>query len=461
VSKKIRKVRDPIHGFIEFTQEEAKIIDLPLFQRLRRIRQLAMAHLVYPGALHTRFDHSLGTMHLAGRIAESLRKNRRMSKEDVRLVRLAMLLHDAGHGPFSHVSEGLLAKHAIESKVAEKWQATGHAQSKIHELVTLDFILQDEELAQVLSQDDRNQIARIIWDDRTKSIKRDIVSSSLDADKLDYVKRDAHFTGVQYGVYDLDKIIESIVVANEGGYETLAIDESAAYAVEQLILAKHHMTVQVYRHKVRCITDAMIEEGLNKAIEEGNPVVQNLYRYDGSKEWLKNYRLWGDEKLLQELSEDSRYPVSQDYFRRLRERRLFKRVFECPVEEIRKPVRKDRFSDPARNASLYAEVRAEIAKGLKEPEDYVLVRFVGIKDPTFRVPGQRLSPEEIMVQTKEGLQRFTDLFYLLVNKNTSQSTLEYLHVYARRDQWDGLTSDQKQRKYKEVSEKIKPIINPS
>src|SRR6202167_5826835 len=110
-----RRVRDPIHGFVRLSGDEADIVETPLFQRLRGIRQLAMANLVYPGALHTRFDHSLGVCHVAGMLARQLRLT---EDSEVTLVRLAALLHDLGHGPFSHVSENLLERYADRSKLS-------------------------------------------------------------------------------------------------------------------------------------------------------------------------------------------------------------------------------------------------------------------------------------------------------------------------------------------------------
>lgn len=453
------KVRDPIHGFIEFTTQEARIIDLPLFQRLRRIRQLAMAHLVYPGALHTRFDHSLGTVHIAGRIAAKLRQEKKISEEDERLIRLAMLLHDVGHGPFSHVSEGLLAKHANRNKVEQKWRGFGADLNKIHELVTLHIIQSDQGLRSILNkQGDIETIINILQDSKTRSVRRDIVSSSLDADKLDYLKRDAYYTGVQYGIYDLEKIVNSMVVENDHEYQALAIDESAVYAVEQLILAKHHMTMQVYRHKVRCITDAMIEEAINKAVEEGNDAVKGIYEYDGSDEWLNKYMLWHDELLLQEFSQDDRYPVSQEYFEMLRERRLFKRIFECRIDEIESSVTKDRFSQPSSNADFYADIRQQVAEAIGEQKEFVLVKHIGIKDPTFRSPGHKLTPEAVMVSTQKGLKKLNEIPYLLINQNTSQSSIEYVHIYARRDNWDSLSRSAKLKEYAKLQKTINKII---
>src|SRR4051812_39873863 len=110
---KLHKVRDPVHNFVHLEEDEVKLVDTPVFQRLRGIRQLAMANLVYPGALHTRFDHSLGVCHVAGLMAEELE----LQDHDRRLVRLAALLHDLGHGPFSHVSEISLERFADRSKL--------------------------------------------------------------------------------------------------------------------------------------------------------------------------------------------------------------------------------------------------------------------------------------------------------------------------------------------------------
>ncbi len=110
MKENFHEMRDPIHGFIRISKQERALIDAKVFQRLRRIRQLAMAFLVYPGALHTRFDHSIGVMHVAGRICNKLQESdpKRIEAKDIALVRLAALLHDIGHGPFSHVSEHLL-----------------------------------------------------------------------------------------------------------------------------------------------------------------------------------------------------------------------------------------------------------------------------------------------------------------------------------------------------------------
>ena len=136
MTERLHEMRDPIHGFIKLSKRERDLIDTQVFQRLRRIRQLAMTFLVYPGAVHTRFDHSIGVMHIAGRICTRLQElnPKRICDEDIDRVRLAALLHDVGHGPFSHVSEHLLDKYAPTDA------DTGQNLEKIHEKITVDII---------------------------------------------------------------------------------------------------------------------------------------------------------------------------------------------------------------------------------------------------------------------------------------------------------------------------------
>ena len=277
-----REFRDPVHGLIKLTDQEVSIIDQLPFQRLRRIKQLAMAHLVYPGALHTRFDHSLGTLHAASRILEKVAKSAQMCEADVRTVRLAALLHDIGHGPFSHVSEYLLDEYYNRKAV------TANTRDKIHEMLTIDILSYEPTIANLLTDEQRDAVCRIIRGTNLRDIRRDIVSSDLDADKIDYLTRDGHFTGVQYGSFDLAKIYDSFAFISWGGQTYLGIDESGIFATEQLILAKHHMSHQVYAHRIRVITDYMIVRGLELAIEDGLTEIKDLYEYDGSPEFCQN-----------------------------------------------------------------------------------------------------------------------------------------------------------------------------
>jgi uncharacterized protein len=142
------ELRDPIHGFIRREDLERDIIDCPIFQRLRKIKQLAMASLVYPGAIHSRFEHSVGAMHVAGRIAQAVG----LPPHEIRLARLAALLHDIGHGPFSHVSEPILQTFALPQYIPQV------AGQQLHEVVTAQIIMKDKNLSHLLSGQEREQI---------------------------------------------------------------------------------------------------------------------------------------------------------------------------------------------------------------------------------------------------------------------------------------------------------------
>ena len=199
-----RELRDPIHGFIYRSETEQKIIDTKIFQRLRGIRQLAMANLGYPGALHTRFEHSIGTMHIASRMAKQFL----LDQDRERLVRLAALLHDIGHGPFSHISEYALSNYYDKSKMGEI------ATEKIHEKITQQIIQEDEALSHLISDSDREKIVKLLAG-KGISLERQIVSGPLDADKQDYLLRDSYFCGVKYGVYDIERLINTLQVYSE------------------------------------------------------------------------------------------------------------------------------------------------------------------------------------------------------------------------------------------------------
>ena len=190
----------------------------------------------------------------------------------------------------------------------------------------------DSSIAAQLTLTQLEDIRQIIEGSGQRDIRRDIVSSDLDADKIDYLSRDSYFTGVKYGVFDIEKIYDSFVYLGQGGQSYLGIDESGIFAIEQLVLAKYHMTQQVYAHRVRVITDYMIVRGLQLAIEDGLAEIQELYAYDGSREYCENYIRYDDERVIDILVNcDLERP--RRIFERLRSRRLFKQVFRLPLTD--------------------------------------------------------------------------------------------------------------------------------
>lgn len=254
------KIRDPVHGFIHFSNSEKAIVDAPYFQRLRGIKQLALTCLVYPGAMHTRFEHTLGVMEMATRAFDflssrhpvELRKNFRkvdLSLQEARqLLRLTALFHDTGHLPFSHAAEDILPE------------------KKSHEDVSV-AIVEDHrrELRRLFHRDVADQICLLIRKSAIVPpeflILKKLISSQLDVDRADYLLRDSHHCGVEYGNFDYLRLFEMlrIVEGGEGGLE-LAVERGGVHSLEALILARYYMFAQVYFHKVRRIYDLYLIE---------------------------------------------------------------------------------------------------------------------------------------------------------------------------------------------------------
>ena len=419
------EIRDPIHGLIALSQKEMDLINTKAFQRLRRIRQLAMAFLVYPGTLHTRFDHSIGVMHIAGRICNRLE----ITDEECKQIRLAALLHDIGHGPFSHVSEHLLDKYVPEEE--------GAPREKIHEKVTVDIINKDSEIGAILGDEERQFIVELIEGKPTRDFRRDIVSSDLDTDKMDYLLRDSYFAGVQYGTYDLEKIIESCRVYCKGNESFLAISDAGIYALEQLLLARHHMTQQVYRHRVRSISDAMIVRGIELAIEKGNQELEQLYQYDGTSEFINNYMEYHDERLI-DLLKRCNQEKARNIFKRLYERRLFKMIGELSLKDVDDAIARMQLLQMRDEQKRNWEER--IATHLAIDPDYVIVNKVHIQNPNYGSRSYNLNPEATMIfDEKQGnlkdLSRYkTEL--ILVRPPADEADSATVQVYVPPDGWN-------------------------
>lgn len=231
---KDRVFRDPVHGLIEFKGADRAaigIIDSRAFQRLRRIKQMGFAWLVYPGAEHSRFGHALGAYHVAQRIAKALDIDAATALH----VKLAALLHDIGHGPFSHAWE-----QAFPQVNHETWGSRlVQGDPQLREAV--DAI--EPGLAETLAR---------FWDKSYEpAYARKLVSSQLDVDRLDYLLRDGHYSGAGYATYDLDWILYALRIEDvDGSREDLVVDyRRGMYAVEQYLFARSYMYAQVYHHK--------------------------------------------------------------------------------------------------------------------------------------------------------------------------------------------------------------------
>lgn len=331
------EIRCPVHGFISISDWEREIIAQPAFQRLRRIRQLAWTDQVYPGAMHSRFEHSLGVMHLATLLYEAIaQRSRDLLKSemaytdeglerDKTLVRLAALLHDLGHSPFSHAGEDLFPFRPNSQKryVHEDYSAAiiRHELKDVvegHKLNRSNFGFRVEDITSLL-EGTAEAGHRLLW--------RQIISGQMDADRMDYLLRDSLHAGVDYGRYDWRRIlntVEAMVVPEDqessGGQGLrLGVSEGGVHAAEALVLARYFMFTQVYFHKTRAAYDHHLRQTLEVLLPGGAfpPPTPDK---------LKEYLHWDDWKVLGLLAEGK----GGEHGSRLRNRDHYREVHHTP-----------------------------------------------------------------------------------------------------------------------------------
>lgn len=240
-TNKLNVFNDPIYGFIGTPNELIfSLISHPYFQRLRRVSQMGLSYLVYPGAHHTRFHHALGSMHLMTKAIQVLKlKNVEITKEEEEGLLCAILLHDIGHGPFSHALEGFVAKEIN------------------HEQISLKFMME-------LNDEFNGQLdiaISIFRGDYPKPFLNQLVSSQLDMDRLDYLKRDSFYSGVTEGNINSERLISMLNVV-EGN---LVVEEKAIYAVEKFLMARRFMYWQVYLHKTGLVAEQLLVRAMQRA----------------------------------------------------------------------------------------------------------------------------------------------------------------------------------------------------
>ena len=290
------EIRDPIHQFIHLSDLEVGIIDTRPVQRLREIHQLSTGFLIWPGAVHTRFEHALGTMELAGRAFEAAIRNtsrdnpailvqlgwdQEPGRERARsFVRLAALLHDVGHSPFSHGPESLFPE----------YEADGNKKRVTHEHMSARIILETE-IGEKLQRDqyhgvDPEVIAYIAVgpehrprssDERTLLLT-ELVTGSVGVDRWDYLLRDSLFSGSRYGLFDIERMIESLIIIESKGSPAWALKAGGQYSAEQMLLARWFMWLNVYTHKTRRILDKHLEHFLKDFLDgESFPTIVEDY----------------------------------------------------------------------------------------------------------------------------------------------------------------------------------------
>jgi len=329
------EITDPIHDFIRLNSTEQKIIDTPVFQRLRRIKQLSGAHLTYPGAQHTRFEHSLGVMHIAGMASNSLASKKQMSVSDIDDVRLAALLHDIGHGPFSHLFEELLQK-----------------KKHSHEDIGKEIILKTT-IGDLISKSgfDKRFITKLAFGDSKFQFMNEIISGALSADIMDYLLRDGYFTGAEHAKIDHNRLTNSLDVYKN----KLALDKSALVNFETMLISRYQMFKAVYFHKTVRAGEVMLLESMELAEEELNLTSMVL----------DDYLELSDDVILSKLlnlpEHNSKLKTAKKIAIDYQNRNLFKSVFELALTSG--TIGKKRLN----------EIREEISKRSKVDIDEIFV----------------------------------------------------------------------------------------
>lgn len=337
------EITDPIHRYIRFSEVEKDVIDSPPFQRLRRIRQLAGAHLVYPSAQHSRFEHSLGAMHIAGLAGENLLVNGYIDNaETIQELRLAALLHDVGHGPFSHLFE----------EVLETRCGTSHEEIGRH-------IIRETEIADTLEKSgySADLISRLSFGQSKVGFLNEIISGSLSADIMDYLPRDSYFTGAEYGKIDYNRLTSSFIVSKG----RLALDRSALNSLESMLISRYEMFKAVYFHKTVRSAEVMLLRSMIDADEKLSLTNTELANYLSLTDEATLERLLTVGGMAEKLARDYcdrrllKCVYEKFLHKRDRHKRMDRKALSALEEEIAEAAGVDRtrvFADASRASSM-------------------------------------------------------------------------------------------------------------
>lgn len=298
----MKRIFDPVHHFIELEPGEARLLDLPPMQRLRRLRQLGLAYFAFPAAEHSRFTHALGALAMGTRaydalIAHAAPGDVSQPAYERRLVRCALLLHDVGHGPFSHACEAVLGM-----RHEERTQA----------ILALPDMRSGIE---ALDVDPADVLGLIVGDPHTRfPALRELVSGpNLDADRMDYLLRDAYFTGVASGRYDADQLVASLRLFQRDGHAVVGIDARGVVALESFVVARYMMFASVYFHHTTRLFERILQD-----------VLRELWPDPHALDPIDEFLRWDDFRVLNDLADRA-----SEAARALRERtRLYALVAE-------------------------------------------------------------------------------------------------------------------------------------
>jgi len=387
-------INDPVHGFITIDDELINdIIAHPYFQRLRRIYQMAMAHLVYPGAVHTRLHHALGAYHLMrSALQELIAKGTEITKGEERAAKIAILLHDIGHGPFSH---------ALEHELIP---------GKHHEDLSL-MLMKD---INQLMNGKLDMALEIFTGQYHKKFLHQLVSGQLDVDRMDYLSRDSFFTGVSEGTIGYDRILKMLTVHNG----ELMVQEKGVYSIEKFLVARRLMYWQVYLHKTVVSAEQMLVRIIRRARQIGAVCEDPLNGFINRPEdplTIENFCRIDDYDVLMAIKKWSDHPdkVLRILCRGILNRKLLKvKLFTEPVSEYLLE-EKQKFVSESLNISL---------------EDASWLAFTGIAQSST----YNFEHERIHILFKDGeVKDISEVDHALINENLKGTVKKYYICFLR------------------------------
>jgi len=374
----VKNIRDPIHGTIYLNELELKLIDTTYMQRLRHIKQNGLCFMVYPAMNSSRFEHSLGVMHLAGLMSDHLQ----LDDGDRRKLRASALLHDIGHPAFSHTSDEILASRDDSHE---------NNSARIIQKTVVSDILTDHGL-------DTREISGLITGQGTLG---KILCSEIDVDKMDYLVRDSYYAGVAYGMIDLERVIYGTALRNDD----LVIKKGSLEAVEFLLISRNLMYETVYRHHTKRIVESMFKNALLQLLKK--------------KLKYEEFLAMDDIDLVYRLRHAGGY--SQDMMRRIDNRKLFKKIFQEKMMFVEEAFRKDLLENKEK-------IEEKIGKDYGVKKGYVILD----------IPEGRMSEFKTLVETSEGLKRIDEVSSLARSLEKSEQEKLTLCVYAAPEYVDKL-----------------------
>lgn len=396
------EIKDPIHGYIELNESEMEIIDTPQFQRLRRLRQLSAAHLTYPGAEHTRFHHSLGVLHVAGKIAQRLQGAELITDEEAQKLRLAGLLHDLGHGPFSHLFEEVLQKLGLK-----------------HEQMT-SRIIKETQLADIITSTgldpEEMSTLSIGQHENEKHYLNQVIAGQFSADVLDYLPRDSYFTGVEYGRIDIDRLVRSMDIIDD----QLAVRDTALYALEAMVIARYEMFKAVYFHRSVRSAEVMLVRAMQLADEElgftGFETVEEYHKLDDNTAIQRLLTLKGSETPESQTA----YKLTKNYL----DRRLLKCAYETIIHRRDRLTVNMMLKDNIRNS-----LEQEIVSEAKVDPSIVIIDVSSAPSVPYYARQQKPQEIPLYTETPNGAKKAVSFSNLSPLGDTLIGYLDIMRVY--------------------------------